>query len=122
MRKLLFTLLVLLATVCQAWAVKPYGIVSDSNNEPLAFTNVYVQGTTVGTTTNDLGQYELNLKAGEYQVVYHYIGYTRSIHAVSMGSTDVELNVSLDQETVEIKEVVVTAVAGNPFAFVFAGK
>ncbi len=51
------------------------GVVSDERGEPLPFADVYVEGTTRGTTTNAEGWYELPLEAGKWQVVYAYLGY-----------------------------------------------
>jgi TonB-dependent receptor len=46
------------------------------NDEPLAFANVLIKGTTIGTTTDFDGLYEIaNLEPGTYFIVYSYLGY-----------------------------------------------
>ncbi|MFS4468673.1 TonB-dependent receptor domain-containing protein [Maribacter sp. 2210JD10-5] len=46
------------------------------NNEPLAFANVLIKGTTKGSTSDFDGLYEIsNLEPGDYTVVFSYLGY-----------------------------------------------
>lgn len=46
------------------------------NDEPLAFANVLIKGTTIGTTTDFDGLYEIaDLGPGIYTVVFSYLGY-----------------------------------------------
>ena len=47
---------------------------TDFNNEPLAFANVVIKGTSTGTTSDFDGLYELgNLEPGTYIVVYSFV-------------------------------------------------
>src|SRR5690606_8912720 len=46
------------------------------NNEPLAFGNVLIKGTTIGTTSDMDGTYVFeNLNEGRYTLVYSFVGY-----------------------------------------------
>ena len=51
------------------------GKVVDENNEPLPFATVYIHNTTYGVTTNTLGDYFIELKPGNYDITYSFIGY-----------------------------------------------
>lgn len=54
------------------------GVLTDKevNNEPLPFANVLIKGTTIGTTTDFNGFYEiLNLAPGNYTIAFSYLGY-----------------------------------------------
>ena len=44
-------------------------------NEPVAFSTVYVQGTDIGTVTDSLGNFELQLKPGLYNLEVSFLGY-----------------------------------------------
>ncbi|MBT8316637.1 MAG: TonB-dependent receptor [Lutibacter sp.] len=44
-------------------------------NEPLPFANVFIKGTTIGTTTEFEGTYTLKVEPGTYTVVFSFIGY-----------------------------------------------
>ncbi|MFS4454705.1 TonB-dependent receptor domain-containing protein [Maribacter sp. 2304DJ31-5] len=85
------------------------------NNEPLAFANILIKGTTKGTTSDFDGLYEIaNLDPGTYTVVYSYLGY----ETVEIPNINVEvgkvstINVPLSaSQGVSLDEVVVTTVA-----------
>jgi len=78
MRKLLVVFVLLLTTVIVAQEKGTIvGTVTDKemNNEPLPFANVFVKGTTVGTTTDFDGKYILSVGEGSVVVVFSFIGY-----------------------------------------------
>ncbi|WP_149274571.1 TonB-dependent receptor [Pareuzebyella sediminis] len=84
----------------------------DYNNEPLAFANVIIKGTTKGTTSDFDGLYEIaGLEPGTYTVVFSYLGYeTVEIPSVSVEAGKVTtINVPMSAaEGVSLDEVVVT--------------
>lgn len=53
------------------------GVLTDTemNNEPLPFANVIVKGTTIGTTTDENGKYELSVPKGNQVITFSFIGY-----------------------------------------------
>ncbi|TMM58710.1 TonB-dependent receptor [Maribacter algarum] len=115
MRKLLIGLL-LLATA-QITAQETGSIVgkltdTDFNNDPLAFANILIEGTTKGTTSDFDGLYEIaNLDPGTYTVVYSFLGYetiTKADVVVEAGkSTTVDVGLSA-AAGVELEEFVGT--------------
>jgi len=44
--------------------------------EPMAFANVLVKGTTIGTTSDFDGKYQIDLEPGTYTIVFSFVGYT----------------------------------------------
>ena len=61
----------------------------DYNDEPLSFANVFIKGTSKGTTSDFDGLYELaNLEPGTYTVVYSFVGY----ETIEMPNVTVEAN------------------------------
>jgi len=44
--------------------------------EPMAFANILVKGTTIGTTSDFDGKYQLDLEPGTYTIVFSFVGYT----------------------------------------------
>lgn len=85
------------------------------NDEPLAFANVLLKGTTKGTTSDFDGLYEIsNIEPGTYTVSFSYLGYeTVEIQAVEVIAGKVTtINVPLSaSEGVSLDEVTVTTVA-----------
>ncbi len=90
------------------------GVLTDAaTGEPLAFANVALAGTTSGTVTNDKGYYELlNIRPGTYTLVFSYLGYKNVEQQVNIepGQT-LEINDSMEMESIMGEEVVVTAMA-----------
>jgi len=81
------------------------------NDEPLAFANVLIKGTTTGTTTDFDGLYELpELAPGFYTIVFSYLGYETvelpSIEVVAGKVTTINAPMSAS-EGMALDEVVV---------------
>ncbi|WP_419212812.1 TonB-dependent receptor domain-containing protein [Maribacter sp. X9] len=85
------------------------------NNEPLAFANVIIKGTTIGTTSDFDGLYEIaSLDPGTYTIQVSYLGYeTAEIPGIEVVAGKVTtLNVPMSaSEGVSLDEVTVTTVA-----------
>ena len=86
------------------------GTVTDNKNEPLPFVNIYIENTYTGTTTNNEGNYELNItKLNTYTIVFQYLGYKTVKKTIEIKSFPYSLNVLLEEETVSLNEVIVKA-------------
>ncbi len=79
------------------------GKVTDELGEPIPGANVYVKGTTKGTITNVDGIYTISSLPDDAILVYSFIGYRTQEVVVGDQST---INVSLQQETIGLDEVV----------------
>jgi len=87
------------------------GTVNDGEfNDVLAFANVFVKGTTIGTTTDFDGKYQLEVDQGVYTVVFSFLGYnTQEITGIQVNAGgDVTVDVTLNPASNELDEVVVT--------------
>jgi TonB-linked SusC/RagA family outer membrane protein len=80
-------------------------VVSSESNEALPGVSVMVKGTTNGTTTDDQGRYTLDAKTGD-TLSFEYIGFIAK--KVKLGNQRT-INISLQPETSQLSEVVVTA-------------
>jgi hypothetical protein len=85
------------------------GKIIDSNGEVLSFASIHVEGTSIGTTSNLDGFYNLELEEGTHQLVFQYVGYIAKIESVTIGKETMELNVSLKPLVNSLQEVVITA-------------
>ncbi|GAB6283392.1 MAG: TonB-dependent receptor [Ignavibacterium sp.] len=68
------------------------GKVLDSYGNPLPGVNIVIVGTTLGTTSDIEGNYQLRLEAGTYKIKISYVGYK---------STEVEVTISEAEEVVK---------------------
>lgn len=89
------------------------GIVADkSNSEALIGTTVQIEGTTIGTTTDNNGHFTIhNINAGEYKLKISYVSYaTRVIENVIVEPYKVtSINVALEGNLVNLGDITVTA-------------
>lgn len=81
------------------------GKVSDTSGQPMAGVTIIEQGTTNGTTTSVDGTYSLTVKSSKSALVFSSLGYTSQ--TIGVGSKN-EINVSLDEDAINMNEVVVT--------------
>lgn len=103
----LLLLLILTTTSLQAQIV---GKITDTKGEPLPFVNIYLQDTYDGTTSNDEGDYELNINAkGNYTVVFQFLGFKTETKQLEVNTLPFHLDVSMVEESVSLSEVVVNA-------------
>lgn len=81
------------------------------NNEPMAFANVLVKGTTIGTTSDFDGKYQLNLDPGTYTIIFSFVGYeTKEISDVIIKAGQVfDLDVTLSTNSLD--EIIITTSA-----------
>ena len=94
----------LLAKFSSAFTI--HGMVYGTNHEKLSYANIYQKGTSNGTSANVNGQYQFDLPAGNYQIVYQHLGYKQHIETLNLKG-DIELDVTLESLQYEIRDVVI---------------
>ncbi|MDQ3193081.1 MAG: DUF5686 family protein [Bacteroidota bacterium] len=91
------------------------GKVVDSNNELMPFVNIYVNGTTNGTTSNGNGEFYIEIKEGQNQeLVFQTIGFKKHIEKIDINSEVKNLTVKLASENIELRQFVLSAKAKDP--------
>ncbi len=101
---MLVSLCPLLGTLAQPGTVS--GKVSSVSGEALPGVNILLKGTSVGTTTNGEGVYQLSSVPSGAVLIFSAIGFVSQ--EVSAGNQNV-LNITLLEDTKLLSEVVVTA-------------
>lgn len=84
------------------------GMVKDETGQPLPGANIVVKGTTLGTTTNSDGTYQLQVESSENVLVFSFVGYISQESPVGSRST-IDIMLALDMST--LSEIVVTGYA-----------
>lgn len=86
------------------------GTITDkATGETLIGVNVVVNKTT-GTTTNESGQYSIDLAPGTYSLAFRYLGYVEEGMLVKLRAGEVKvLDLSMDEETRMLDAVVISA-------------
>jgi hypothetical protein len=86
------------------------GKVTDAGGMPLPFVNIYLQDSFIGTTTNDAGNYELNIsEAGTYTILFQFLGYETRTVTVSPQDFPFQLDATLLEASVSLDEVVISS-------------
>ncbi|MGB6268731.1 MAG: DUF5686 and carboxypeptidase regulatory-like domain-containing protein, partial [Olleya sp.] len=102
-----FTLFALVSTFTFAQIT---GTVTSDKNEPLPVVNIFIENTYNGTTTNNDGNYVLELsKTGDYTVTFQYLGYKTLKKKVSIDKFPFVLDVVLTEEDINLDEVVINS-------------
>ena len=81
------------------------GTVTDPSGAPVIGASVLIVGTTLGTTTDINGAYELSGPGTNFQLEISYIGYKNEVVEVAPGVTSCD--VTLSEDTQQMDEVVV---------------
>ncbi len=89
------------------------GKITNSKGEILPFANIYLEGTTRGTTANTEGVYFLDIPNGSYRIVFQSIGHIKKIESITINGKTVR-NMSLDAADVELSEFVIKSNAEDP--------
>lgn len=92
-------LFILLAKITSGLSV--HGTVYTNKHEKLPYANIYVKGTSNGTSANALGQYQIDLPAGNYELVFQHLGYKQHIENLNLKG-DIQLDVTLEDVQYEI--------------------
>lgn len=110
MKKILVIFLITFTTLSFAQMATVKGLVKqDKNNEPLIGVNVSVQNSSVGTTTDLDGKYELKLSPGDYTLIFTYVGFEDKKDSFKLkdGETK-ELNIVFSENNNLLNTVVVS--------------
>ena len=95
--------------------IKLHGFIKDaSSGGPLIGANVIIEGTSIGSATDENGKYELNnVDSGAIVIKATYIGYVSQTDTLLIedNQTEISLDFDLKYTTIEGSEVIVTAQA-----------
>jgi hypothetical protein len=86
------------------------GIITDEKGNPLPFVTVFEENTYSGTTSNEQGNFQLNVKEpGKNKIVFQYLGFKTQKLTVPSDSKIVVLDVKMYEESFTLNEVIIDA-------------
>ena len=86
------------------------GTVTDQNNQPLPFVNIFIENTFTGTTSNLDGNYELGVnQKGNYTIVFQFLGFKTLKKQIEINSFPYELDAVMVEEQIGLDEVVINS-------------
>ena len=105
--KRLLILFLLISSVVQAqqnYSIS--GTIKDqSSGETLFGATVFIQNSSIGTTTNEYGFYSITAPEGNYTLIISYLGFEDLTKSIILTS-DQNLNIELTESTNQLNEVV----------------
>ena len=87
-------------------------VVNATTGTPIAGSSVFISNSSNGTTTNNLGQFELkDVPPGKHDLVISYIGYETNVYSFTHDQLPLRLKVELSEKVKELENVTL-----EPFA------
>ena len=86
--------------------IKISGKVTDETNNPIEFATVRIQGTALGTATNDKGEYELSVADTDtLMVIFSCIGYEEVKRRYIKPTGNLTINAKLDSRYIRWQNI-----------------
>ncbi len=86
------------------------GTVNNSKSEPLPYVSIYFENTSIGTTSNEDGVYEMpTTKKGKHTIVFQFLGYQTIKKTIEIHNFPFDLDVKLQMENIQLNEVVINS-------------
>jgi len=95
---------------CQTASIRGF-VYQKKTGEPIIFTNVYLNKTTFGATTDANGYYTISkVPAGEYTLIVTFIGYDTLKIPITLKAGDIlSKNITLNESSIQLKVVNITS-------------
>lgn len=108
--KSVFVCLVLFITIFSAFSQKKFTITGKvleaKNQEPLPFVNVYFQGSTIGTQTDEKGDFTINnIPAGKYRLVASMVSFKPYTQVLVVNTDTKDILITLEDDIMALKEL-----------------
>ena len=85
------------------------GNIKDKNGLPIPFATVFFKEGSQGTATNENGDFEINLPAGNYTVTYRSLGFAPKTEKVTLTNKLLTISIVLEEQFQELQEVTINA-------------
>jgi len=108
LRFLLFTLFIFTLGFGQNGTVSGTITDKDMNNEPLPFASIAIKGTSIGTNTDENGQFSISAPAGKHILVIAFLGYhSKEMPITVTAGETLTINEALASTSVQLQDVVI---------------
>ena len=85
------------------------GVITDTNGEVLLGATIMLKDENLGTSSNQKGEYSLELPNGKHTIIFSFIGYQNASRSIIANGKPIKLNVKLTQTTEALNEVIIMA-------------
>jgi hypothetical protein len=88
------------------------GVIKDQSGESLPGTTVFIQGTTMGVSSDENGGFSFQLKEGTYTLEFSFVGFTKLNRTVNLNKSQ-KITVVMKEDNVLIDEVQIYGTASD---------
>lgn len=85
------------------------GNIKDKNGQPVPYATVFFKEAAQGTTTNEQGDFEIDLPPGKYSVTYRSLGFTPLTETVTLTRNPLTVTIVLSEQIQELQEITISA-------------
>jgi hypothetical protein len=105
MKNLYLTYLLLLFLISSSQGQSLSGTIKDSDGKPVPYSTVFVKELRLGTISNEQGHFSLNLKSGDYSIIFQCLGFETTERKVTIIDGVNKLDISLKIKSYELKGI-----------------
>jgi hypothetical protein len=109
----LFSIL-LLTLNAGVYAAAYKGTVNNQEGEALPYASIFVKSTTLGTNSNQDGEFSISLEVGTYEIIFRYLGYETISKTITIGQSDITENIVMKPTVILLKEAVINNLNEDP--------
>jgi len=109
-----FLIFCLLFPAANGFAFQLSGLIKDQDNQPVPYASVYINQTTYGVSSNIKGEYFMELKNGEYDIVFYAMGFEKKSLRLVIADKNLQKNVTLALLSTQLTEIAVSTNAKDP--------
>ncbi|QRR04341.1 carboxypeptidase-like regulatory domain-containing protein [Dyadobacter sandarakinus] len=102
MRLAVLLVFCLLSYTARAGGIK--GKITAAGGQPLPYAGITARGTSEGTMANSEGIYEFALPAGNYEIVFQYLGFKSIVKKVAVTEAFTTLDITLEEQALNLPE------------------
>ncbi|MEI7421450.1 MAG: DUF5686 and carboxypeptidase regulatory-like domain-containing protein [Prolixibacteraceae bacterium] len=85
------------------------GNIKDKTGQPIPFATVFFKEGAQGTTTNEQGDFEIDLPPGKYTVTYRSLGFTPLTETITLTRNPLTIKIVLAEQIQELQEITISA-------------
>jgi len=112
--KLVISAVILSLLSISAFSHNLKGTITDKDGNAIPYATVYIKNISLGTTTNEEGKFELQIKPGTYEVNFRCLGYKPKSDTIKVTKEVENVKVVMEVQMLQIQEVTVVGGGEDP--------
>ena len=81
------------------------GTIKSKDGSPIPYATVFIKEVSLGTSTNEEGKFELDLRPGVYTANFRSLGYIPKVQTITLTKKLTEIEVILEEQIIQINQI-----------------